>query len=77
MVLFNHELLQEKLNEKGLSNNQLDKRMDNVGMAYKYTNGTNTPSPDLLIRFLLAMGYTNDDLTNERLTDWYRTNGSD
>lgn len=73
---FNHSRLKEKLEQAGLSNGQLDRRMDNVGMAYKYTNGTNTPTPKLLIDFLFAMGYTIDDLRDERLLDWYHINGT-
>lgn len=74
---FNHERFQTEVESRGISFNQLDVMVGrSKGMAYKYATQGNIPKPKLLYRYLLAIGFTENELESERLIDWYPLNGS-
>jgi hypothetical protein len=73
---FNSERLQGAFEEAGLSNGAVDRRLEWNNQAYKYTNGTHTPTPEVLYKILFAVGKTIEELKEERLIDWYPLNGT-
>lgn len=75
--MFNTDKLQNELNKAGISQAELDNRIGVAGgMVSKYVRGVRTPTPETLYRFLRALGWTDKDIKNERLVDWYFLNGS-
>lgn len=74
---FNNKRLGEAINKSGLSMNEVDRRLNlHVGLTSKYVRGVRSPSPEQLCRFLVAIGWTDDQLRQERLVDWYSINGN-
>jgi hypothetical protein len=74
--MFNLKRFNREIEKAGLTATEIDTRMGIAGpMTYKYRAGKRTPSPEQLYKFLLAMGWTEDDLRYERLVDWYGING--
>lgn len=75
--MFNNKKLRLELNSRGVSQIELDGRLGvSAGMISKYVRGVRSPSPEQLYRFLLALGWTDEQLKQERLVDWYTLNGA-
>ena len=74
---FRNDRLEIEMSSRDVSNSELDKRLNVApGMISKYVAGKRTPTVEQLCRFLRALGWTDDELKQERFVDWYSLNGS-
>lgn len=70
--MFNSKKFRQEIESSGLPFSQIDKRIEAaVGLTSKYCRGEREPKVEQLYRFLTAIGYTEEQLKQERLTDWY------
>jgi predicted transcriptional regulator len=75
---FRNDRLEAELESRNISNTDLDRRLGvSLGMTSKYVGGRRTPTVEQLYRFLRAIGWTDEQLKQERFIDWYSINGHD
>ncbi len=69
--MFKTNELKRVILESGISYAEIDRRMGNTGMAYKYANGIRKATPVMLTKILFAIGWDAQRIRNQRFADWY------
>jgi len=71
--MFKTDKLKREIESNNMSYAELDRRigLGGKGVTSKYVNGIYDPKPTMLVKFLTALGWSDEQLMQAKLSDWY------